>query len=489
MKVKNEDLDLEPNSITSLRIIFEGLWSDPVAQTFISIIVGWFLFAILLVRSKLAQARKFCAITPSSLTTLGILGTFIGILLGLAQFDVNQIEKSVPALLDGMKLAFTTSITGIATSLAFKGFSAFVSRVGDAGEQVTPANILSELENISKATNDAAIDNKIAMEELRAAISSETDSSLVTQMQKLRSTVSDGQDELIKEFKEFAANMAENNQKALIEALESVIRDFNEKLTEQFGENFKQLNQAVEKLVVWQEEYRKQLEIYQERLDAAVAALESTEEAIQNIEESAEKIPEAVESLDPALKMLIDQSEILAESLKSIQTLREKTDEAFPTIEQNLERITSGFSENVTGLLDKSSEAFDQSQKSFSTLSSGYDAILETAKLAQDKYSETLESAVSKMSEQAEQQFIKHGQLIETSAAQSDKAIQEAWTETAKKMSSQFENFDKEMQQELSRAMEQLGKSLASISEKFVSDYTPLTQKLQQLVETAKRVN
>ena len=45
------------------------------------------------------------------------------------------------------------------------------------------------------------------------------------------------------------------------------------------------------------------------------------------------------------------------------------------------------------------------------------------------------------------------------------------------------------MQEELSRAMEQLGKSLASLSEKFVSDYTPLTQKLQQLVDTAKRVS
>ena len=74
---------------------------------------------------------------------------------------------------------------------------------------------------------------------LRAAISSETDSSLATQIQKLRATVSDGQDELIKEFKEFAANMAKNKQKVLIEALESVTRDFNEKLNEQFQENFK----------------------------------------------------------------------------------------------------------------------------------------------------------------------------------------------------------------------------------------------------------
>ena len=88
-----------------------------------------------------------------------------------------------------------------------------------------------------------------------------------------------------------------------------------------------------------------------------------------------------------------------------------------------------------------------------------------------------------------EEQFTKHGQLIENSAAQSDKAIQQAWIKTKKKINSQFEQFDNDMQQELTRAMQQLGTSLASISEKFVTDYTPLTQKLQQLVETAKRVD
>ena len=158
-----------------------------------------------------------------------------------------------------MKLAFTTSITGIWTSLPFKSFSAFVSRVRYTGEQVTTNNILSDLENISEATDEAVNQIKTAIKMLRDAISSETDSSLATQIQKLRATVSNGQDELIKEFKEFAANIAENNQKVLIEALESVTRDFNEKLNEQFEENFKQLDQAVEKLVVWQEEYRKQL--------------------------------------------------------------------------------------------------------------------------------------------------------------------------------------------------------------------------------------
>ena len=53
--------------------------------------------------------------------------------------------------------------------------------------------------------------------------------------------------------------MIENNQKVFIEALREVIKDFNEKITEQF-ENFKALNAAVEKLVVWQQQYKDELD-------------------------------------------------------------------------------------------------------------------------------------------------------------------------------------------------------------------------------------
>lgn len=502
---------MENSSIKSLQIIFEGLWLDPVAQFFLLIIISWLVLGLVLLRFASPRARKFVMVTPSALTTLGILGTFIGILLGLAQFDVNAIDKSVPALLDGMKLAFATSIAGISSSLAFKGAAAFFGQVRGQEGQVTPSDILAALNSINEKTSQAAEDNKNSMLELRNAISSDKDSSLITQVQKLRTTVSDGQEELIKEFKEFASNMAENNQKAIIEALEAVIRDFNEKLTEQFGENFKQLNQAVEKLVAWQEEYRKHLEVYDERLKLAVNALEGSEQALSSVKDATDKIPAAVELLDPTTRMLIKQLEILEESLKSIQSLREKTDGAFPTIEENLERITSNFSENVTGLLDQSTKAVEHSGKSFENISSGYDAILAGAKTSQEKFGLAVEETVSQMSEaaekqftkhgemietttskiadMAEQQFTKHGQLIENSAAQSDKAIQDAWVESAKKINSQFEQFDNEMQKELSRAMEQLGKSLASISEKFVNDYTPLTQKLQQLVETARKVD
>ena len=53
--------------------------------------------------------------------------------------------------------------------------------------------------------------------------------------------------------------MVENNQKAFIEALRKAMEDFNAKITEQFGDNFKALNVAVKDLVVWQDKYKETL--------------------------------------------------------------------------------------------------------------------------------------------------------------------------------------------------------------------------------------
>jgi hypothetical protein len=50
-------------------------------------------------------------------TSLGVLLTFFGIWQGLQGFDVTDTEASIPTLLEGLKLAFGSSITGLFTSL------------------------------------------------------------------------------------------------------------------------------------------------------------------------------------------------------------------------------------------------------------------------------------------------------------------------------------------------------------------------------------
>lgn len=59
---------------------------------------------------------------PSLLTSLGILGTFMGLMRGLTGLDMsnaNTLMSGIPTLLNGMKFAFGTSVAGISGSLAF----------------------------------------------------------------------------------------------------------------------------------------------------------------------------------------------------------------------------------------------------------------------------------------------------------------------------------------------------------------------------------
>lgn len=49
----------------------------------------------------------------SSIISLGVLGTFVGIFIGLQNFNINSIEESIPPLLSGLKTAFVTSIYGM----------------------------------------------------------------------------------------------------------------------------------------------------------------------------------------------------------------------------------------------------------------------------------------------------------------------------------------------------------------------------------------
>lgn len=166
----------------------------------------------------------------SIVTIIGVLGTFIGIAIGLYQFNTANIEASVPKLLEGLKIAFITSILGIIGSIVLKW------------------SALNEREK------DGPIVNNLA-ELLQILLDVEQEEAKKTReiLHSIERSFSDKQDDLIRTFNEFADKMTENNTNALIEALEEVMRDFNARINEQFGDNFRQLNEGVRRINKWQE--------------------------------------------------------------------------------------------------------------------------------------------------------------------------------------------------------------------------------------------
>lgn len=56
---------------------------------------------------------------------LGILGIFIGIIIGLFNFNIESIDISIFVLLGGLKIVFIISIVGMFFVILFNGMDVF----------------------------------------------------------------------------------------------------------------------------------------------------------------------------------------------------------------------------------------------------------------------------------------------------------------------------------------------------------------------------
>jgi uncharacterized membrane protein YjfL (UPF0719 family)/ABC-type transporter Mla subunit MlaD len=375
---------------------------------------------------------------PEILTTLGIAGCFLGIALGLLNFDSNNVQLSIPSLLSGVKTAFWSSIAGVFGALYIK-YRHYTKKL--------PASV-NEEENKAASIEDIVS----VMTSLKNGLVGDEQGTLLSQMKLQRQESGDKMDSLIAEFKNFAAHMVENNQKAIIEALKEVIKDFNEQLTEQFGENFKNLNAAVEKLVVWQQQYKEELDLIQKSQKQTSEDLSSVANNFKMLVQEAEKFTEISNSLHKQLELMEVQKETLYEQQKSfaevLATMKDVTPEFSSKVDAMLKEINSGLA-NIQSEIASSVKNFGvQLQSSNAEMKT---LLTDTIKKSQEDVSSSLKDQVA---------TIKEGVIT----------------------------LDKVMQKELNDAIESMGRQLASLSTKFVDDYGPLTDRLREVVQLSRKI-
>ena len=77
--------------------------------------------------SQNKKDRSFVSNAPGIMTSVGILGTFIGVLITLISIkDIQPNEQfNLSKLLDGMQLAFITSIMGLSAAIVFKIYNTY----------------------------------------------------------------------------------------------------------------------------------------------------------------------------------------------------------------------------------------------------------------------------------------------------------------------------------------------------------------------------
>jgi DNA anti-recombination protein RmuC len=294
-----------------------------------------FIAAILIggVISHLRFTEKSAHDAPGILITIGIFATFYGIASGLYTFDVDNIESSLPRLISGIKFAFWASVVGVGAAVTLKVRYAFFGST-DSASDVQEGATIDDLVVHLKSSSDSLV-------RLQNAIAGEEDSSMLTQLKLTRSDQNDRLDGLKRAFQEFAEKQAENNSKALIEALREVIQDFNEKIHEQFGENFKQLNQAVGKINDWQELYRQQMGEMIEQQKQTAIDMKKASESFGALVDNANEFSYIADDLKLTIETMGMLEKALEENLKALAILVESAKTGIPTIERKVLEIVT----------------------------------------------------------------------------------------------------------------------------------------------------
>ncbi|WP_304154710.1 hypothetical protein [Megamonas hypermegale] len=362
--------------------------------------------------------------------SLGVLGTFFGITCGLFSFDTSGLETSVPALLDGMKSAFLTSILGMIGSLGVKFYQRKKQKeydlnnvINSVNEDATIADLIMYLKEQDKIRQNSFNKQILeAIENVNKAISGENDTTLLSQIKNLRLAVIDSQnntsfeikhmrEELVSSFNAFAEKMAENNSKVFMEALRETIQDFNSKIQEQFGDNFKQLNIAVGKLLDWQEEYKNTIiEVTENQkqifagIEQAKISLESMAYNSDSIQKSAQLLSDIILTaqryeieLEKALRTLIEISTEAKKVVPSINDLTLSTTNNIKQISQATQNEISKSATQISTIVNDSTNLLD---KHFSNIIANVDTNYKEITNLLLSHSQTINNTVIKTNQQ-----------------------------------------------------------------------------------------
>ena len=374
--------------------------------------------------------------TPSILTSIGIFGTFLGVALGLAQFDTSSIQASVPNLLEGLKTAFWTSIAGLAGALTIKFRYAISSMRVRAHRESKMTATMDDL-----AWHLERISNHLATEEAEP---------LSALLERQHQASHAQQQQLVETIRNYQRDMTEANKDALKEAISHVMREFNTRIEEQYGENFRRLNDAVGRMIDWQEQNKAQIEELVEANRRSAESARIGAESFEHLIKQTRSFTGVAEDMEHLLSALQSQSENLREYLSTFSTLVVDAQEGLPQLESRILQLTEGMKELVETqgqqmrtLLEEAATGIRDTSQQVSTV------LLEGTETSQDRIGRQLE------------------QLLERNDAQ-------------------LQKLDEALEAELNKAMKTFGYQLTALSEKFVNDYTPLTDRLHDLVSLAE---
>jgi DNA anti-recombination protein RmuC len=390
--------------------------------------ITWGLILSMLVLILYFHGPSYSAQTvksaPSILTSFGIFGTFLGIAFGLMEFDSADIEASVPLMIDGLGVAVWSSVTGILGALSIRLRNA-IGSIRNASDSENQQATVTDLNNAIVALNEN-------LDQLRKENRADTASLLESNTQ-------------------YREEMVSANTAALTRAIETVMTDFNSRIEVQYGENFQRFNESLGQLLEWQQSYSAQLDDMLKAQQASLQVIKHASESYEQMIEHSREFNKVAGSLGELLKGLEQQTSNLDGYLSGLSGLVGQAAEGLPALGDYVSELTV----KLSGSIEENNASLTR------ILSQAAGDIERTVTQVNKSMAESVNEA--------------HSGLAQHVEAMTDKT------------NAHMQMLDESMEKELNQALQTFGYQLTALSEKFVNDYMPLTDRLRDILTLAEQ--
>ncbi|MEZ8946203.1 hypothetical protein AB6E30_19385 [Vibrio sp. 10N.247.311.12] len=452
---------------------------------------------------------------PNILTGLGLLFTFVGLMIGigeasvgLSSSDIDDAKQSLNPLLSGASIAFTTSVVGLLLSMIFsvfekvqfyklekavKEFSDYLAtHIDIVDADKLAAMQLHATESQTKALSDFQLDQQRITDETITRVSKEFRETLLqsagSEIKELGSLLSEMNEKLESNITRFTDSQ---------ERMQSVTESLTASIEESFGKVTSQLVESVNSMGAREGERVQQvIDSFREVMSEIESAHQSSSEQIQRSAEqatastfaqveklSSEALPSMISGISATLEHSLDgmlgkvqaadssMNNLVDQFYKTIEMQRVMTKEVSGNIEVmgRLQSQSNGSLEHVSNMLGQLNESSNKLLDANSKAS-------ETAQL----YSMTLDSVNS-----ATNKNIENAQAMNIAMKSIKEAISQQTSQSAEfegRLNNVFEGLKGGLSDYAAQANTHL-KSLDYYSAEVTGNLVTATNELRSTVE------
>ncbi|UTT60360.1 anti-phage ZorAB system protein ZorA [Cellulosimicrobium cellulans] len=335
--------------------------------------------------------NRFLDAAPAALTTLGLLGTFLGLTVGLRGLDLggdsDTLTTGIQTLVAGAGVGFTASLWGVGTSLLVNVLTKYwerraVRRIERLQSRIDALFTLRSPEqsliDIARSTHES----QAALSELHQKIGDRLQEALVGVAEQTRDAVTQSMENALAPVMQDLASKAANQSAEVFEKVsEQLTSSFHaigtslaDGLTQSSESMRSTLEYMAEKLAQQADQYREQMAELQSATARQVELLEqSLPRVVESVQEATTRLETGSERLETAAKHLALTSDrfetvsekfgdVLADSAEAFEEMSAKNTGAANVLEslsgQMVELTTTTVAASAT--LEASAETLHQ---------------------------------------------------------------------------------------------------------------------------------